>query len=127
MNSASAIPATMTLGLARAPRTSTPAKNLTYTDVGVAKARRLLRSAIRSVAEGNPVSRATDGFDGVIPTYGGDTMLHIPVQNGRDDGAILKEVSYKVAEIYMSGDDKTGRERAAFIKDALQSYEASWV
>ena len=78
-------------------------ENLGFTDRGVAKARRLLRDAIRSVKAGEPARQPTDRFDGVIPTYGGDTMLRIPLQEGRDDGAVLKEISQEVAAIYMLG------------------------
>jgi hypothetical protein len=62
----------------------------------------------------------------VIPTYAGDTVLRIPVQEGRDDGALQKEVSFKVAEILKSGDHLTGQDRRTFIEDALKAYEASW-
>ena len=68
----------------------------------------------------------TDGYDGVLPTYAGDTMLQIPVSEGREDAAVLKEISFRVAEILRAGDDKTGADRNQFIKDALKQYEASW-
>jgi len=58
-------------------------ENLGFTDRGVAKARRLLRDAIRKVKAGEAARHPSDDFDGVIPTYGGDTMLRIPVQDGR--------------------------------------------
>ncbi|MEX0317458.1 MAG: Rieske 2Fe-2S domain-containing protein [Ruegeria sp.] len=101
-------------------------ENLGFTDRGVAKARRLLRDATRSVKAGNPAPQPTDSFDGVIPTYGGDTMLRIPVQEGRDDGAVLKEISKEIAAIYMSGDHLQGQERREFITERLKEYEASW-
>ncbi|WP_171173329.1 aromatic ring-hydroxylating dioxygenase subunit alpha [Ruegeria sp. HKCCD8929] len=101
-------------------------ENLGFTDRGVAKARRLLRDAIRSVKAGNPAQQPTDNFDGVIPTYGGDTMLRIPMQEGRDDGAVLKEISKEIAAIYMSGDHLQGPERREFITERLKEYEASW-
>ncbi|MYH59367.1 MAG: aromatic ring-hydroxylating dioxygenase subunit alpha, partial [Boseongicola sp. SB0675_bin_26] len=97
-----------------------------FTDRGVAKARRLLRNAIRSVASGNRAPQPTDGFGGAIPTYGGDTMLRIPVQEGRDDGAVLKEISIDVAGIYRSGDHLQGDARNEFIRSRLKEYEASW-
>ncbi|MEX0366293.1 MAG: aromatic ring-hydroxylating dioxygenase subunit alpha [Ruegeria sp.] len=101
-------------------------ENLGFTDRGVAKARRQLRDAIRSVKAGNPAQQPTDNFDGVIPTYGGDTMLRIPMQEGRDDGAVLKEISKEIAAIYMSGDHLQGPERREFITQKLKEYEASW-
>ena len=101
-------------------------ENLGFTDRGVAKARRLLRDAIRKVKAGEPARQPTDSFDGVIPTYGGDTMLRIPLQDGRDDGAVLKEISQEIAAIYKSGDHLTGQARRDYITDKLKAYEASW-
>ncbi len=54
-------------------------------------------------------------------------MLRIPLQKGRDDGAVLKEISQEVAAIYMSGDDLTGDARRDHITERLKAYEASWV
>ncbi len=101
-------------------------ENLGFTDRGVAKARRVLRDAIRGVKDGHAAPQPTDNFDGVIPTYGGDTMLRIPVQEGRDDGAVLKEISQKVAEVYKSGDTLVGTARRDHIIAKLKEYEASW-
>ena len=101
-------------------------ENLGFTDRGVAKARRLLRAAIREVKAGGSAPQPTDNFNGVIPTYGGDTMLRIPLQEGRDDGAVLKEISQKIAAIYMSGDELQGRARHDHITAKLKEYEASW-
>ena len=101
-------------------------ENLAFTDRGVAKARRMLRNAIRGLKAGDPIAHPTDRFKGEIPTYGGDTMLHIPRQDGRDDGAVLKEISMKVAEIYRAGDHRQGIERTEYIQSLLKAYEASW-
>ena len=86
----------------------------------------MARTAIRSVQEGNAAPQPALIYDGVIPTYGGDTMLRIPPQEGRDDGAILKEVAHKVAEIYMAADNLSGQERIDHIREELKKYEESW-
>ncbi|WP_319544546.1 Rieske 2Fe-2S domain-containing protein [Ruegeria conchae] len=101
-------------------------ENLSFTDRGVAKARRMLRNAIRALANGTPPAQPTDNFKGIIPTYAGDTVLKIPLQEGRDDGALQKEVSFKIADILRSGDHLQGFERRTFIENALKEYEASW-
>jgi len=101
-------------------------ENLGFTDRGVAKVRRLLRNAIRAVAAGGRAPQPTDVYGGAIPTYGGDTMLRIPVQPGRDDGAVLKEISHAIADIYRSGDDLTGPARRDHIVARLKAYEADW-
>jgi hypothetical protein len=53
-------------------------------------------------------------------------MLRIPKQEGRDDGAVLKEVAHKVAEIYMAADALSGDRRRERIVADLKAYEASW-
>ena len=82
--------------------------------------------ATQPVADKLQAIAGDDGYAGVLPTYAGDTMLRIPVPEGREDAAILKEISFKVAEIFRAGDDKTGADRNQFIKNALKEYEASW-
>jgi len=101
-------------------------EHLAFTDRGVSLVRRKLRKMIRKVKDGGAVVHPTEGFDGPIPTYGGDTMLRIPLQPGRDDDDLLKEVAHKVAEIYMDHDGMQGKERADHLRQALRDYEASW-
>lgn len=112
--------------VSQGPKNLHARENLGFTDRGVAKVRRMLRTNIRSLAAGTPVTHPTDGFSGILPTYAGDTMLRIPIQPGRDDAALLKEISFKVAEIFRAGDALTGQARNRFIKDELAAYEASW-
>ncbi|MCY4101567.1 MAG: aromatic ring-hydroxylating dioxygenase subunit alpha, partial [Rhodobacteraceae bacterium] len=101
-------------------------ENLAFTDRGVAKVRRKLRSALNDLFDGKDIQRPSDVYENPIPTYGGDTMLNIPLQDGRDDAAIQKIVALKVAEIYQSGDRYTGRQRTDFIVKELREYEQSW-
>lgn len=112
--------------VSQGPKNIHARENLCFTDRGVAKVRRKLRAAIRSVQDGNPAPQPALVYDGTIPTYGGDTMLAIPVQEGRDDGAVMKEVAHKVAEIYMSADSLVGAGRNEFIRNELKAYEANW-
>ena len=112
--------------VSQGPRNVHARESLAFTDRGVAKARRMLRNAIRALAAGETVQHPTDSISGEIPTYAGDTMLRIPVQDGRDDGAVLKDISMKIADIYRSGDHLQGAERSGFIVAALKEFEASW-
>ena len=98
-------------------------ENLSFTDRGIAKVRRNLRDAIRNVKEGGKAPQPALIYDGVIPTYGGDTMLRIP-KNNEDDDRVLKHVAHKVAEIYVSGDRYRGDERYDFIRSRLRQFEA---
>jgi len=112
--------------VSQGPKNIHARENLSFTDRGVAKVRRMLRNNIRSLAVGDPVDRPDPGPTGVLGTYAGDTMLRVPLQDGRDSGAVLKEVSFKVAEIFKAGDDQPITDRKAHIITALKEYEASW-
>ncbi len=94
------------------------------TDRGVALLRRKLRKAIRKLRDGEAVDQASRHYDGAIPSYGGDTMLRIPPQAGRDDDELLAEVAHAVAGIYTANDELAGAERAERIRDQLREYEA---
>lgn len=97
-----------------------------FTDRGVAKVRRKLREAIQTVENGGDVVQPASLGLNPIPTYGGDTMLRIPVIEGRDDEAVLREVAHAVAAIYTSADEMQGAGRADFIRQKLKEYEESW-
>jgi nitrite reductase/ring-hydroxylating ferredoxin subunit len=97
-------------------------ENLTFTDRGIAKVRRKLREAIRNVKDGGKVPQPALVYDGVIPTYGGDTMLRIAKSN--EDDKLLKHVAHRVAEIYVSGDRYKGEERNDYIRSELKRFEA---
>jgi hypothetical protein len=112
--------------VSQGPKNIHARENLSFTDRGVAKVRRMLRNNIRSLAAGNPVEHPAAASSGILPTYAGDTMLRIPLQQGRDDAAVLKEISFKVADIFRASDDKSGSARKKFIQDELKKYEASW-
>ncbi len=112
--------------VSQGPRNIHKRENLGFTDRGVAKVRRKLRAAIRNVGSGGDALQLAAPHDGPIPTYGGDTMLRIRLQDGRDDSAVLKEVASRVAEIYRSADALKGAERKQAIIRALKEYEASW-
>ena len=53
-------------------------------------------------------------------------MLRVPLVEGRDDEAVLREVAHEVAAIYMSADDMKGAARTEFICEKLRAYEAKW-
>ena len=96
------------------------------TDRGVAMVRRKLRKAIRQVQNGESVDQISRHYDDAIPSYGGDTILRIPLQEGKDDDSVIKEVAQKVAQIYMANDEFVGQQRVERIQQQLQEYEASF-
>ena len=112
--------------VSQGPRNVHSRENLGFTDRGVAKVRRKLRAAIRSVAAGGDAPQPTSVYSAPIPTYGGDTMLRIKPQMERDDAAVLKEVAATVAQIYRQADGLQGNERRQRIVAELKEYEAGW-
>ena len=100
-----------------------------FTDRGVLLVRRKLRKIIRQIQEGENVSHAAAHYQGAIPSYGGDTILHIPEQSesGVDDETLLKNVAHKVAGIYMANDELYGEQRNQQIRQSLKDYEESFV
>ena len=112
--------------VSQGPRNIHSRENLGFTDRGVAKVRRKLRAAIRNVAAGGDAPQPSSVYNAPIPTYGGDTMLRIKPQVGRDDAAVLKEVAAKVAQIYRQADGLQGNVRREQITAALKEYEAGW-
>ncbi len=112
--------------VSQGPKNIHARENLCFTDRGVAKVRRKLKQAILEVQNGGDVVQPGEHCDSPIPTYGGDTMLKIPVQEGRDDEAVLRKVAHDVAEIYTSADHLLGKERTDFIKQNLKAYEDTW-
>ncbi len=112
--------------VSQGPKNIQERENRCFTDIGISKVRQSLRAAIRSVRDGNPAPQPSLIYEGTIPTYGGDTMLRIPLQGGRDDGSVLKEVARKVADIYVSADTLAGQERMEHVRNELKNYESSW-
>ncbi len=112
--------------VSQGPKNIHARENMGFTDRGVAKVRRKLRLAIKNVQDGGDVVQPSSHHSSPIPTYGGDTMLHVPLVEGRDDEAVLREVAHGVAAIYTSADTMLGIERTKFIQEKLQEYEAKW-
>ena len=112
--------------VSQGPKNIHQRENICFSDRGVAKVRRKLRKQIELIQAGHEPEQPALTYAGIIPTYGGDTMLRVPMQPNREDGAVKKEVAHKVAEIYISADELSGQERKAYIQQQLKDYEASW-
>lgn len=97
-------------------------------DVGVYMNRHNLRQAVRGKAAGAQPEvmhrRANAGKRDY--NYTNNTVLAIPIQDGRDDEELIREVCKKVLEICEAGDAYEGKERDAFIENALKDYEQSF-
>ena len=93
-------------------------EHLGTTDRGVAMFRRKLRNAIRALAEGRPPVQPSALGD-PVPTYAGDTVVHMPPRNGQDDDGLILETSRRIADAYESGDALVGSERDAHVRTRL--------
>lgn len=96
-------------------------ENLGYTDQGVSMYRRRLRNEIQQLQKGIEPMQPTDlGIP--IPTYAGDTILHVPKSNS-DDRALRSKLSEQVAVIFRSGDHLVGQERQLHITNQLRELD----
>jgi hypothetical protein len=100
------------------PITSHAREHLATTDKGVAMLRRKLKQEIRNLAAGTEPRRPAAGQCGHVPTYGGDTILHIPPTGG-DDTELILEVSRKVYSAYIEFQDLPDEARRAAIAEKL--------
>ena len=103
-------------------------ENPTKEDVGVYMNRKNLRSAVRNenphMEQAAIHARANTGLRNNV--YTNNTILDIPLQEGRDDDELVREVCKKVLEIAVAGDAYDGAERDTFIQNALRDYEQSF-
>jgi hypothetical protein len=103
-------------------------ENPTKEDVGVYMNRKNLRQAVRGenphMEQAAIHARANTGLRNNI--YTNNTILDIPLQEGRDDDELVREVCKKVLEIAAAGDAYDGAERDTFIQNALRDYEQSF-
>ena len=93
-------------------------EHLGTTDRGVAMFRRKLRGAIRALSEGRPPIQPSALGD-PVPTYAGDTVVHMPPREDRDDDELILDTSRRIAAAYESADALTGNERDSHIQMRL--------
>jgi len=72
-------------------------EQLSSTDAGVARYRRMLRQAIRALANGQEPTQPKLNADGHIPTMAGDVIVNVPLSN-HDDRALQRMVGEKVGD-----------------------------
>lgn len=85
------------------------------TDRGIALLRRRIRNDINGLKRNGTVFRPEGTQDRPVHTFGGDTVLRVPVDRS-DDRALLERLQKDVAKIYFSADRYEGDERAEFIR-----------
>ncbi|MEO8858266.1 MAG: aromatic ring-hydroxylating dioxygenase subunit alpha [Burkholderiaceae bacterium] len=108
--------------VSQGPVNSHQRENLGGTDQGVRLLRNALRKGIRSLEQGI-LPAPPQATRGLIPTFAGDTILHIPKGNG-DDRALILETSRKIAQAYVKFQDLPDRERRDAITRELSALNA---
>ncbi len=86
-------------------------------DQGVAIYRNQMRKFIRKLQKGKPPSQPSESAQGVIPTYGSDTVLRMPERS--DESALLKQTNNAVMDIIFGADELSAEARDASIIDQL--------
>jgi hypothetical protein len=98
-------------------------EHLLDSDRGVALMRRRLRRAMREVMEGKRPVQPSDLAAGAIPTYGGDSVLHLPPPAEGDDSSFLRQVEAEVMALQFAAEDLAGETRDRFVIDGLKKME----
>jgi len=98
-------------------------EHLVPSDKGIIQYRRKLRKLCRDLEAGRQPARVTDFWQNPIPTYGGDSVLHLPAQAG-DDTALLADIGERVMQIQFDAEAVTGAPRDRQVIEALQALEA---
>ena len=94
-------------------------------DRGIAMYRAQIKKNIRNMQKGKrppqPGVLAGEHANGVIPTYGSDTVLNIPGSDEQKE--ILKTTNQQVMDIIFAGDNLSGDERDQSIIAQLKQLE----
>lgn len=90
-------------------------------DRGVAMYRRQIKKLCRQLQKGKRLPQPSDLAQGVIPTYGSDTVISRPASDDVDEKDLLKGVNDQVMEIIFNGDQLSGAERDADIIEKLKN------
>ena len=93
-------------------------------DRGVGMYRSRIKKYCLGMSKGKAPPQPTDLADGVIPTYGSDTVLNIAANGGLDDSDLLKKTNEQVMDILFNHDDLKGEERDQQIIQSIQTIES---
>lgn len=100
-------------------------EHLAPSDKGIVMMRRRLRDEIRTVQRGERPRLPTDLREKSIPTYGGDTVLHLPMPKDADEGKALKAVASRVMQAQFAAQSLEGAERDEAVIASLREIEAN--
>lgn len=98
-------------------------ENLVSSDRGITLMRKRLREQIRAVQNGETPARASVANSGLIPTYGGDTVLRIPLKGDPDESQTLSELAHAFMKMQYQADGLNEDERVRFVGERLTELE----
>jgi hypothetical protein len=87
--------------------------------------RKKLRKLCRDLEGGIKPGHVTGIWPNPIPTYGGDTVLHVPADTA-DDSSRLIDTGEKVMQVQFDAEALTGVARDQVVIDALKSFESGF-
>ena len=99
-------------------------EHLVPSDKGIIQYRKKWRKLCRDLAAGKEPDHVTRFWQNPVPTYGGDTVLHLPA-SGPDDTALLADVGERVMQIQFDAESLTGAERDEQVIGQFKSLEAA--
>ena len=100
-------------------------ENLVSSDRGITLMRKRLRGQIRAVQKGETPARASVANSGLIPTYGGDTVLRIPLKGSPDESQALSKLAHAFMKMQYQADGLNEDERVRFVRDRLTELETN--
>ena len=100
-------------------------EHLVPSDKAIILYRKKLRKLCRDLEAGIKPGHITDLWQNPIPTYGGDTVLHIPT-DPMDDSKRLIDAGEKVMQIQFAAETLSGSERDQVVIDELKSFESGF-
>lgn len=94
-------------------------EHLASSDLGVVRYRRRLSREINKLSNGErPLQPSACGIS-PIPTYGSDSVIHLPSEQVSDDRKAIATLLSQVAKVYQSADELIGEDRFVFLADKL--------
>ena len=84
-------------------------------DKGIAMYRRKIRRLCRDLDNGKPLPQPAELGNGVVYTYGSDTVLRVPNQANGDDRQLLNQVNDQVMDLLFAADQQDPGNRDDFL------------
>ena len=98
-------------------------EHLAPSDQGIIQYRKKLRKLCRDLEKGIKPTHVHDFWSNPVPTYGGDTVLNIPLDE-KDAAGQLSAIGDAVMAIQFEAEQLVGAERDQQVMDALKQLEA---